>query len=90
VALGDALGQFAAELGIAPRLREYEAVIRWPSIVGERIARVSKPLRVEKGVLVVNVESAPWRSELTLRRREILEKVNSTLGGPVIREIRFR
>lgn len=90
VPIGEALGAFAAELGIAGRLREYEAVTRWEAIVGERIARVARPLRVEKGVLVVNVESAPWRAELTLRRREILAKINSALGGPVIGDIRFR
>jgi len=90
VLIGDALGAFVVELGIAGRLREYEAVTRWHAIVGERIAKVSRPLRVEKGVLVVNVESAPWRAELTLRRREILAKINSALGGPVISDIRFR
>lgn len=90
VSIGEALGAFAHELGIDRRLREYEAVTRWEAIVGPRIAKVARPLRVEKRVLVVNVESAPWRAELTLRRKDILEKINAALGGPVLGDIRFR
>jgi hypothetical protein len=36
------------------------------------------------------VSSAPWRAELTMRRAEIIEKINGIAGTKVVREIRFR
>ena len=90
LALDTALGELAASLGITRKLREYTVLTSWEKLVGEQIARVAKPQRVENGILIVAVESAPWRAELTLRRREILEKINASTGRKAITDIRFR
>jgi predicted nucleic acid-binding Zn ribbon protein len=78
------------ELGISGRLRDYEVFTSWSALVGEQIARVAEPVRLEKGVLVVHVAGAPWRNELTLRRREIIGRINEGLGNTVVTDIRFR
>jgi predicted nucleic acid-binding Zn ribbon protein len=88
--LGAALRSLAEDLGIAARLRDYEVFTSWPALVGERIARVAEPVRLEKGVLTVHVAGAPWRNELTLRRREIIGRINAGLGNTVVTDIRFR
>ena len=90
MALDAALGELAASLGITRKLREYSVITSWQALVGEQIARVAKPQRVENGVLLVVVESAPWRAELTLRRREIIDKINACIGKKAITDIRFR
>jgi predicted nucleic acid-binding Zn ribbon protein len=78
------------DLGIDQTLQQYNVLTSWASIVGEKIARVTMPQRIENGILFVQVSSAPWRAELTMRRMEILEKVNAAAGRQVVREIRFR
>ena len=46
-----ALEQFAAALGIDGALRKYGVISNWDEVVGEQIARVARPQRIENGVL---------------------------------------
>lgn len=90
MALNAALTDLVASLGITKKLREYNAITSWEVIVGEQISRVAKPQRIDNGVLYVAVSSAPWRAELSMRRREIAEKINAAVGKRVVQDIRFR
>lgn len=84
------MGDLIRELGIGKTLSEYGVITRWSDVVGERIAAVARPERFDKGILFVSVSTAPWRAELTLRRQEIIDKINAAAGGTVVRDIRFR
>ena len=88
--LNAALSDLSNSIGITKKLREYNVITSWEAIVGEQIARVAVPQRIENSVLFVAVASAPWRAELTMRRREIIERINATAGKQVIQDIRFR
>lgn len=90
MALNTALNDLVASLGITKKLREYNAITSWESVVGEQIAKVAKPQRIDNGVMYVAVSSAPWRVELSMRRREIAEKINAAAGKRVVQDIRFR
>jgi len=85
-----ALEELVDTLGIRSSLRRYSVITSWEGIVGEQIARIAHPERVDDGVLTVKVTSAPWRNELSMRRTEILEKIVKAVGKGVVREIRFR
>jgi len=85
-----ALAQFSKSLGITKKLREYSVVTSWNSLVGEQIAKVATPQRIENGTLLVAVANAPWRSELSMRKREIIQKINQGLGQKIVVDIRFR
>ena len=87
---GDALGVLTRQLGITRTLRQYDAITSWEAIVGKKIARVAKAQRMENGILLVSVVNAPWRAELTMRRAEIIEKINTALGSRIVKDIRFR
>jgi len=78
------------ELGIAPKIAQYDVLAAWPEVVGPQIARVTKAERVENGILHVSVATAPWRAELTLKRREMIERLNMRVGTRVLTDIRFR
>jgi predicted nucleic acid-binding Zn ribbon protein len=90
LAFDTALREFTASVGITKKLREYNVLTSWETIVGEQIARVAKPQRIDNGILHVTVGSAPWRAELSMRRREMIEKINTAVGKEAVREIRFR
>jgi predicted nucleic acid-binding Zn ribbon protein len=90
IPLGDALRQLTASIGIGKTLSQYNILTSWGEIVGEQIARVSIPERIEHGTLFVSVSSAPWRTELSMRRLELLERINRAVGRKIIKEIRFR
>jgi len=90
VRVGVALENLVRQLGIEGKLSEYGVMTQWEEIVGAQVARVAVPERIDNGVLLVHVTSAPWRAELTMRRREILEHIRARAGRDVIRDIRFR
>jgi len=87
--LGEAIRDLVQSLGIRSKLQEYEAVIQWEGIVGEQIAKVTTATRITKGVLFVKVKTGTWRNELTIRKREIIEKINTALGEKVVGDIKF-
>jgi hypothetical protein len=74
-------------LGLAERLREAEIWRIWPDVVGAAIAGRAQPLRIIKGTLTVAVSSAPWMQELRFMTGMMKEKLNSRLGGEVVKEI---
>ena len=90
VSAGAALQDLVKELGIGRTLAEYDVLTSWEKLVGEQIAKVTTPQRFDNGVLFISVATAPWRAELSLRRREITERVNARIGKKIVREIRFR
>jgi predicted nucleic acid-binding Zn ribbon protein len=89
-ALGDALDSLIENLGIRKKLREQEVFALWADVVGERIAKVAKPTRIVQGTLVVSVKTGPWRNELTMRKREIVDRLNESLGEKLVRDIKFQ
>jgi hypothetical protein len=74
-------------LGLAERLREAEIWRIWAEVVGATVAARAQPLRIINGTLAVAVSSAPWIQELRFMTGMIKEKLNSRLGGEVVREI---
>jgi predicted nucleic acid-binding Zn ribbon protein len=90
VHIGTALNDLVTSLGIDDTLRRHALLADWAELVGEQIARVTEPQRIDNGVLFVHVTTAPWRAELSLKRMDILKKLNKAVGANVVRDIRFR
>ena len=88
--IGLALDELVNSLGIKTKLHEYDAVLYWDSIVGEQIARMTTATRITKGVLFVSVKTSTWRNELTLRKKEIIDKLNTAIGISTIKDIKFQ
>lgn len=79
-----------AGFGLSDRLREAEIWRFWPDVVGEAIASRAQPVRIINGILTVAVSSAPWMQELRFMTGIMKEKLNSRLGGDVVREIMLK
>jgi len=88
--LGNAIDTLFHELGLEKKLKQYDIVDIWPSIVGSQIAEITSVDKIQNNVLVIKVSAAPWRTELTFRRKEILEKVRAAMNSDSIKDIRFR
>ena len=88
--VGSAIQELVKSLGIQKKLQEYDAVVYWEQAVGERVAQMTKATRIVQGVLFVQVKTSTWRNELTLRKKEIIEKLNTTVGMKVVDDIKFQ
>ncbi|MFQ5746557.1 MAG: DUF721 domain-containing protein [Gemmatimonadota bacterium] len=88
-ALGDLVTPLLDRLGIAEKVERAAAVAEWDRIVGPHIARVARPVRVHETTLFVEVESAAWRMELNMMRRDIIGRINAGREGGRIERIVF-
>lgn len=84
------IDQLVTGLGIRQKIAEYDAVLQWDSIVGEHVARAATAVKIVKGVLFVRVTSSAWRNELTIRKKDIVNSLNTALGGDIVKDIRFQ
>lgn len=85
-------GVFASvvkSMGIGNRYAGWLMVEKWPSIVGETIAKVSHAVQFDKGAIVVEVPDSSWRHHLTLQAEEILRAIHQQPHGSAVSQIRF-
>ena len=87
--LGDVLRKALAGTPLAQPLRGWQAVERWPEIVGPRIAGRTEAVEFREGQLVVEVRGATWLAEMVMLRRTLLLQVHKALGHDVVTAIRF-
>ncbi|MFQ5330241.1 MAG: DUF721 domain-containing protein [Thermodesulfobacteriota bacterium] len=88
--VGDILKSSFGRLGVNKRLNEYAISKAWDNIVGQEIARRTRPRRLIKKKLFVTVASSPWMSELMHLKENIRERINEQLGHNAVEDIAFR
>lgn len=62
----------------------------WPSIVGDRIGGVCKPIALSQGNLTLKVRSAAWRQELHSQTPSIIAAIHEKFGDITVGNIIFR
>jgi predicted nucleic acid-binding Zn ribbon protein len=91
VPIGEVLGKLLRKLGLERRTREARIALEWERVVGDTIARHSKPAGVRGKTLLVNVDSSVWLAELNRYFKDaMIEKIQAELGETRISDIRFR
>jgi hypothetical protein len=89
VKLGSLVDKLLAGFGLAHQLGGWRAVARWPEVVGEKNATVSRAIRFSDDTLLVSVPDPVWRQQLSLSVDDILEKIHALPGGRAVRRIHF-
>ena len=77
------------DLGLEQGLLGFRAVNEWPEIVGPRIARRTRAIDFENGVLRIEVEGSAWRFELGFLERRLLQELERRLGARAVRKLHF-
>jgi predicted nucleic acid-binding Zn ribbon protein len=86
VSLNDELDEFMKYIGLDAKMQDLQIFRVWNECVGEAIAMHSTPVDIKKNKLFVSVENAVWRFELTMRKNDILEKINGTLAEAKVKK----
>ncbi len=88
---GDIVGGVLKNIRIESRRAEAEIVRVWNEMIDPGIAAHAQPVGINKGTLFVDVDSSVWLSEIVrYRRREILDRLQSSFGKELIARISFR
>ncbi len=73
------------------RQSEAEIVRVWNNLIDPTLAAHAQPTGINKGTLFVTVDNNVWLSEIVrYRRKEILERLQTTFGKQLIARISFR
>lgn len=84
--LDEILRQNNLDIGLdAARARQ-----AWKEAMGEAVDKCTTALYFDKGALHVRLSSSVLRNELFMNRRQLIERLNSHIGRPVIQNIYFK
>lgn len=86
---GDHLEGLIRKLGLDQGVDEERLIEDWQAIAGEFVARHTRPSRVVKGVLEVQVLQPAMRFHLEQMKAELTRKLKEALGKDVVRTVRF-
>ena len=91
MSLGDAIKAFLKSNSLEEKLLETEIYARWEELAGQAINNRTNKVKLSDGVLSVYVSSSVLRNELSLRKTELLERINQRLmGKTTIKDLQFR
>jgi hypothetical protein len=62
----------------------------WKHVAGSGIRQHAQPLKLEAGSLVVAVRDHVWQQQLSIMNTQMIYRVNSLLGKPLVKNIELR
>jgi predicted nucleic acid-binding Zn ribbon protein len=88
-ALAGVLDRLLARLGLDDEIKGWQAVEEWTRAVGPRVARHTRAVGFQGGVLRVEVDGSAWMHELSFLKQDVVRKIRRELGSDRVRDIRF-
>jgi len=86
--LAGAISELTAALAPSTPLARIQEV--WPEATGAAIAAAARPVAEHGGAVTVLCEAAVWAAELELLAPDLIPRLNASLGGEMVRELRCR
>lgn len=80
VRAGELVDAVLERAGVRKQVLRTELLEEWNEIVGEGIARVTRPVKVSGQALIVEVRSSAWLQELEMMKYELMKKLNAGRG----------
>lgn len=62
----------------------------WPLAVGQKVAARTRPARMVRTRLIVEVEDSTWQRQLFALTRQILANLEKRLGQGIVEDLEFR
>ncbi len=87
--LSELIREFTQQNGVSGKLRSYQVVGDWESIVGEAIARNTEISRLENGTLYIRAVNSTWRNELVFMKPAIMQKIREKYPDSGVVDIFF-
>jgi predicted nucleic acid-binding Zn ribbon protein len=88
--LGAFLQKLAAKSGLDKKLQEVSVLEYWEEVVGVQAAKSCAIKKIEHGILTVHASAPVWRTELQMRKAEVIARLNERVGASVVQDIVFK
>ena len=83
------LPQVLRAAGSSPEVAEAAAVAAWKHAAGEGLKEHAVPVKLEQRTLTIAVADAIWQKQLHSMRGQLLFRINSILGQPLVGTLEF-
>ena len=87
---GQLMDQVLARLGGSGRALEFRVFEAYSTAVGEMLRTRTQPERLTGKTLLVRVASSALAHELTMLRRDVLERIAREVGPDLVTDLRTR
>ncbi|NEN23890.1 DUF721 domain-containing protein [Cryomorpha ignava] len=88
--LGDAINRLLKAYGLEEGYYAAAVVTHWEKLMGPAVSRRTQSIKIQKGVLIVKIESAALRQELSYSKDKIMTQINRELGVRIIKSVELR
>lgn len=85
--IGDAVSSLLRSRGMTPAKQLAEVIAAWEQAVGPELAVRVRPVALRGDELVVEVDSSPWATQVSLLSDRLLEGLSACVGHPVARRL---
>jgi predicted nucleic acid-binding Zn ribbon protein len=89
VSLKGALDKILKEYKLSKDLEAYRVFTDWGSLVGDRLAGHAKPVRINDGILYIEVDDPLWLVQIKYMKGIILQKIDSGIKKGALKDLRF-
>lgn len=89
-AVGEAIEAALERLGVAGVVERHAVFREWEERLGPEISRIARPHRLDGETLIVRVAHSAWLNELSMRRNELLQRLNAGRRRSRIGRLIFR
>jgi predicted nucleic acid-binding Zn ribbon protein len=87
--IGDLIMRNLRVQGLETPLLQKRLVEAWPCVAGEAIARYTTDVNISNQTLFVRISMPALRQNLSMRRQELVQRLNEYVGAQIIADIRF-
>ena len=87
--LDDIVNQLLRQEGLETPLNERRLIDAWETVAGATIARYTTEKFIRNQVLFVNILNPALRSELSMMKTLLVDRLNAVIGARVITDIRI-
>jgi predicted nucleic acid-binding Zn ribbon protein len=84
---GDVLARLMKARGWEKPKAEATVFGAWERVVGPEIAKHSRPVKLDDGVLTVEAESTAWATQLRLLAASLLRNIGTEVGHNVVKKL---
>jgi predicted nucleic acid-binding Zn ribbon protein len=86
-ALGSILDELKDQMRLSTRMEKARLPEVWSKVAGPEMSSVSEPVKINDGKLYVRVTGSVWRQEISLLRRDLIQRCQKELPNTPIEEL---
>ena len=88
--LGDAIREMLKLYHLDDKIDEHKLIRSWEKAVGPLISKHTTGIYISNSKLVVTIDSAPLRQEMSYLSGKIIKDLNAMVGAQVVNELVLR